>query len=273
MRTLSPASTQTQGADTTPLLWRHLTAFSLALFALMLLWGAVGDGRMVNGAPVWQKPAKFALSFVVLFGTIALVTDRLSPKVRNGWPVFLIGLSMAVTMIVEMGWIIRQAARGVDSHFNMATPLEAFMYTTVMFAGAVYLVLAVGVLGWIAKRDRTADMGSGLREGVWLGFLLSFVLTLVIATYIGGNGSRVGLAPDGSPTVPFFGWSGVIGDLRPAHFLALHAMQVLPLIGLWMDRRRISRAVRTVRIAATVWVALTVAVFVQGLAGIPLVRL
>jgi hypothetical protein len=67
------------------------------------------------------------------------------------------------------------------------------------------------------------------------------------------------------------GWSGVVGDIRPAHFLALHAMQALPLVGLWFDRRGI--AVGHMRWVALAYLAVTTAVFVQALAGLPLIRL
>lgn len=258
---------------TPPDLWRGLTALSAALLTLMLLWAVSGETRLVSGAPVWAKPAKFALSFVVLFATIALVADRLSPSVRDGRPLHLIGLGMGVAMIAEMGWMIHQAARGTGSHFNFATPFETFMYTAVMGGGAVYLVLAIGVIGWIVRGDRDAALGPALREGVWLGFLASFALTLVIAGYMSsGTASHVGVHPEGAATVPLVGWSGVTGDLRPAHFLALHAMQVLPLLALWLERRR-SDGIRTVRLAALGWITLTLAIFVQALAGLPLVPL
>jgi hypothetical protein len=52
----------------------------------------------------------------------------------------------------------------------------------------------------------------------------------------GGISSRfVGIHPKGAPILPVFGWSGVTGDLRLAHFVSLHAMQALlglPLITL-----------------------------------------
>ena len=255
-------------------IWRGLTAFSAALLALMLLWAAAGEPRAVGGVAVWMKPAKFALSFVVLFGTIALVADRLSPGVRHGWTMRILGLGMGIAMIAEMGWMIRQASRGAASHFNFGTPLEAFMYQTVMGSGAVFLVLSIGIIGWIAWRDRGADLGPALREGVWLGFLLSFVLTLVVAGAMStGTGPHVGVHPEGAPTLPLFGWSGVAGDLRPAHFAALHAMQALPLLGLWLDGRGAARSVRTVRLAAIGWTALTAGLFAQGLLGMPLIRL
>jgi len=253
-------------------MWRALTALSLATLGMLLLWAISGDARLVNGAPVWLKPAKFMLSFVVLFGTIALVADRMSPRFRDEWPMYLLGLSMAFAMIVEMAWIIRQSARGVDSHFNAATPLEAFMYYNVMAVGAVYLVIAVGAIGLLVKRDVATRMGPALHEGVWLGFATSFVLTLIVAGVMsGGTGPHVGVHPPGAPTVPLFGWSGVTGDLRPAHFLALHAMQAIPLLGLWLDKRVSLHGVRTVRIATVVWALMTAAVFAQAMAGRPLV--
>ena len=262
-----------------PDLYHGLAALSAALLVLMALWAFSGEARTVNGVPVWLKPAKFSLSFVVLFGTIALVRDRLSPAVRDGWPLRLVGWGMAAAVITEVAWVVHQAARGTGSHFNLATPFEAFMYTTVMAAGAVYLVAAIGAIGWIAWRDRAAAMGPGLREGVWLGFLASFLLTLVVAGVMSsGTGPHVGVHPDGAPVLPLLGWSGVTGDLRPAHFLALHAMQALPLLGLWLDRGRTdadggASTVRTVRVAALIWTALTLAAFAQAMAGMPLIPL
>ena len=267
---LAPASPAARPA---PDAFRSLTALAVALFALALLWAASGDPRWVTGGPVWMKPAKFALSFIVFFGTLALVRDRLSPAVRDGLALRAIGGVMAVAFIAEMAWMFRQAARGAESHFNLATPLEATMYT-LMGVGAVSLVVGAGIIGWIARRDADARMGPALREGVWLGFGLGALLTLVIAgTMSSGTGPHVGVHPAGAPTLPLLGWSGITGDLRPAHFLAIHAMQALPLLGLWLDGRGGAGGVRTVRLAALGWTALTLAVFAQALLGLPLVRM
>ena len=64
------------------------------------------------------------------------------------------------------------------------------------------------------------------------GFILSFALTLITAGYMSSTGTHVGSPAVGAATIPVMGWSASVGDIRPAHFLALHAMQVLPLAGL-----------------------------------------
>ena len=97
---------------------------------------------------------------------------------------------------------------------------------------------------------------------------------MVTAGYMSANeGHHVGLHPEGGAVLPLFGWSGITGDLRPAHFAALHAMQALPLLGLWLDRRGGDGAVRTMRLAAAGYATVTLAIFAQALLGLPLIPL
>ncbi len=256
-----------------PTQFRTLTIVALVLFALTVLWAFV-DARMIEGAPVWMKPLKFALSFAVLFATIAVLETRLSERARDGWPLRSVGWVMAAAFLSEMAYIIYQAARAEGSHFNYATPFNRIMYEGVMAAGAVALVASVAAIGWIARKDKRADLSPGVREAVWLGFLLTFVLTMIVAgTLSSWGGHFVGTHPEGAPTLPLFGWSGVTGDLRPAHFAALHAMQFLPLLALWLDRGAARGSVRSIRLAALGYTVLTIAIFGQALMGLPLVPL
>ena len=176
--------------------WQSLTALAAALTLVCLAW-ALADTRMVDGAPNWLKPLKFSASFAVLFGTIALLETRLSTAVRRGRTMQVVTFLSGLAFVAEMAWIVRQAATGRASHYNFDTPFETFMYETVMGTGAFVLVACIGVIGWLAKRDQAADLGPAAREAVWLGFLISFVATLIVAGTMSSTSRHVGLHPEG----------------------------------------------------------------------------
>ena len=247
-----------------------LTAFSVSLLALSLIWMAF-DPRLINGVATWAKPLKFSLSFVLLFGTLGLVVPRFSPAWRQSWLFWTLGTLMAAAMIFEMGYMILQAAQGQASHYNTGTPFTAVMYS-LMGVGAVTLVACTGVFGWAALRDPDAGFGPATRQGVAWGFIGSCLLTLITAGTMGSMaGHFIGVPGPDAATIPLMGWSATVGDLRPAHFVALHLMQVLPLLGLWIDRQ--GGSVRTIHIAAGLYALLTLALFAQALMGLPLIRL
>jgi hypothetical protein len=250
-----------------------LAAAAAALLALCLLWGLV-ETRTIDGVPVWHKPAKFAGSFVATFGTLALLESRLSRPWAEGWVLRGTTAVMAAAFLAEMAWMTFQAARAEASHFNVSTPLHGFMYRQVMGTGAVLLVLGIGIFGWAALRDRAADLSPALRRAAGLGHVLAFVLTLAVAGYMSaGTGAMVGTPGPEARVLPGLGWSASVGDLRPAHFLALHAMQVLPLYALWRERSGRTARPGEMTLAALAWAALTLGVFAQALLGLPLVRL
>jgi hypothetical protein len=247
-----------------------LTAVSVALAAMTLIW-SFADPRLIDGVPVWAKPMKFAISLTVFFGTLALLDARLSPAWRDGRLLRGTTVVMATAMAFEMAYIIFMAARGEASHFNQSTPFTQAMYG-LMGLGATLLVVGVAVYGVAAWRDTWADLGPALRMGVAVGFVGSTVLTLITALTLSAmSGHFIGTPGPDAATIPLLGWSAAVGDLRPSHFLALHMMQALPLAGLMFDRLEWSS--RAVLVTAAAYAVITMAVYAQALAGMPLIRL
>jgi hypothetical protein len=83
--------------------------------------------------------------------------------------------------------------------------------------------------------------------------------------------------PDGGPGLPLVNWSTRGGDLRVAHFFGIHALQVLPLAGYLLSTRRAesltSNAVRWVQAGGAVYALLALLLFLQAMAGRPLISL
>ena len=91
-------------------------------------------------------------------------------------------------------------------------------------ASLVYAVL-------IARSDR-APRDPALKLGLVLGLGLTFVLTLVIAGFMGQHGSHfVGGAGSDAGGLAVMGWARDGGDLRVAHFFGTHALHAVPLAG------------------------------------------
>jgi hypothetical protein len=245
--------------------------FSLVLLACFAA-AALLDSRSLYGANAWLKPAKFALSFFVLHATLAVVVDRLSLPVREGRAMRATVAAMLAATVFELFYIGGRAGLGRASHFAISTPQEALGWT-LMGIGALTLVVGIGIIGALVARDRDARLGPLLRAGIVVGFGISALLTLITAGWLSSRGGPlVGVPSAAAGAIPLLRWSTEVGDLRPAHFLALHAMQVLPLVGWWLERRG-HATVRAVHWLAAGWVALTGAVFIQALLGLPLIRL
>ena len=142
-----------------------------------------------------------------------------------------------------------------------------------MAIGAVFITSAAAVVGAIAWFDSGASLGLATRTAVAVGLIGGTLLTLVIAFRLGGAlNHHVGIEPAGAARFPFTGWSMSVGDLRVPHFFATHMMQAIPGAGLLADRLFPiqAAAVTVVLLAAAAWIALTLWLFQQALAGFPL---
>jgi hypothetical protein len=261
----------------------------VGLTMLVVLAGAlVGlavDPRVIIGAPAWLKPAKFAVSIAIYTFTLLWLLTFVQGHRR------LIGVVSWVTagvMVLEIAIIGAQAARGAPSHFNVATPLDAALFRVMGAAIAVAWLMglvAAALLLW--QRLPDAAFAWSLRLAVFVslvGMAVAFLMTTPTpaqraaaragqAVTMDGAHS-VGVA-DGGPGLPVVGWSTEGGDLRIPHFVGIHALQVLPLVG-WLLARRADRIgpgrrLALVWIAALAYLGLVLLLTWQALRGQPLV--
>ena len=238
-----------------------MTMLTLGMYAL--------DNRMLNGEPIWLKPFKFAVSFAILFATLAWASKKLSRPWRKSLVLVTGAGASAAAFFFEMSYIGAQASRQELSHFNEATPFHEMMYG-LMGTGATVLMLTVSIVAVATLLDRDARIDQCLRLSIGLGFLLTVVLTFWVAGELAGNGGRyIGTPSVNGPKIPIVGWSMEVGDLRPAHFFALHAMQVLPAVGYIASRLDLPK--RLLWVVTLLYASFTMLVFTAALRGIPLI--
>jgi hypothetical protein len=215
---------------------------NVALLAAMLL-AAPFETREVMGINVWIKPIKFAASIAIYVWTVAWLLAYVDGA-RRSTRTIAVGVSIA--MLAEIACIALQAARGTLSHYNASTPLDAAIFSTMggmilvnTLLAAWLLVLAFTRMGGSRGPERPAPPRPAPPALVWgirLGLIVFVAGSAEGAMMIVRGAHSVGV-PDGGPGLPLVNWSTRGGDLRIAHALALHALQILPLAGWWIDRR------------------------------------
>lgn len=268
--------------------WQSSRQLSV-LGVLSLLTAAAGlflqvfDTRQLAGASLWLKPIKFGISIAIASFTVALLLRAIAVPERARKRIIAV---FAWLTGLELVIITGQAARGVASHFNNSTWLDRGLFMVMGIAIGI-VTIAMARLGVYAWRTRFADaaLGSGVRIGIALMVLGSSVAFLMprptpaqLESLQAGaqtptiGAHTVGASDDSANGLPLTRWSTAGGDLRVPHFIGLHALQLLPLIGLVLGRRLRDRpglATSLTRHAGFAYFGLMLTTLVQALRGQP----
>jgi hypothetical protein len=224
-----------------------------------------------NGVDAYLKPLKFQLSLGLYLLCLAWMRSYLSARGRQRRMAVFTSAVPTVAAYGEMLYILWRAAQGEGSHFNLASAASSAAYG-LMGIGALLLVFASGVLAWLLRRHAVAGQNAAWLASVCWGLWLTMILGGAVGMYLSSQPSHwIGGVGTDAAGLPLTGWSRTGGDLRVAHFLGIHAMQILPVMGWWLARRwPAHHALRAVRTTAAIYAALTIATFAQALAGVPL---
>lgn len=203
---------------------------NLALAAVLAILAAT-DSATVLGINRWIKPGKFAISIVIFTWTIAWFLRYLPHRRRA---VRAIGWGISICMLVEISLIAMQAARGTTSHFNQATVFDGVVFGVMGAMIGLNTLLVVWML--VLFMGQVPSLPPAYLDGIRWGLLI-FVLASAEGGVLVAHGAHTVGAADGGPGLPLVNWSTRYGDLRVAHFVGMHALQILPLLGYAMRRR------------------------------------
>jgi hypothetical protein len=236
--------------------------FATAVFSVLTQF----DSTQILGINRWIKPIKFASSAAIFLITVAVYLYYLQrfESAKN-----IIATGTIIIMFIEVALIVMQAARGTTSHFNGSNAFDGVVFSAMglMILTNTFLIAYLAYLYFVSDFTLPNAIVWGMRLG-----LIVFLLGSIQGGYMSAQlGHSVGVA-DGGSGLPFLSWSTVGGDLRAAHFLGLHAFQIIPLFAVLLTTLSVSYSTVITCGFAIIYFASFSAVFIQALLGQPLIR-
>ncbi|MEL6835440.1 MAG: hypothetical protein AAFY48_24625 [Bacteroidota bacterium] len=227
---------------------------NLAAFLVFMLLSRITDTQVYN-ISAWYKPAKFALSTMLYAWAMAWYCHYL-----KDFNIGLFNWSVIILLGFEVVYIAIQAGRGLLSHYNQSTPFYGMMFSLMALAATlVTLYTAYVTLRFFT--DSFPQLPTYYLWGIRLGLVI-FVIFSFEGFVMGGRMTHTIGGPDGGPGIPFLNWSYEFGDPRIAHFIGMHALQVLPILGYYLLQN-----VRWVVVVAVLYALLATYTLLAALRG------
>ncbi len=132
----------------------------------------------------------------------------------------------------EIVYIAIQAGRGQLSHYNMSNGFYAAMYSLMALA-ATLVTVNTAYVGILFFTNELPDLPVYYLWGIRFGIII-FVIFSFEGFVMGSRLTHTIGGADGSPGIWLLGWSKTFGDPRVAHFIGMHALQVLPIVSYYI---------------------------------------
>ncbi|QLG46898.1 hypothetical protein [Costertonia aggregata] len=227
------------------------------------------DDRMLMGLNVWVKPFKFSISGGIYILTVGyLITLYPYGKIKKN----IINNLTSFTLLFEIGIIVFQASRGVQSHYNQSSLFDGLLFAAMgLLIGVNVLLMLLFIIDTIRLRLKTER---AIQWAIVMGWTIVFFGSWVGGQMIGQMAHNVGVT-DGGEGLPLLNWSTIAGDLRVAHFFGLHAIQIVPLFAFLISKKTTITykqkhiAVCIFGLLYAVWIGFT---FYQAKQGIALIQ-
>jgi len=236
--------------------------FGLAnlMAAIVFLVLAYTTNTMLNGVNAWFKPFKFAASTVLYCWAVLWYCYYL-----KDFNIALFSWTIVLTLGFEVAYIAFRAGRAELSHFNTSTPLAGALFALMGIAATV-VTFYTGYVCVLFFTNKFPQLPAYYVWAIRLGLLL-FIVFALEGFVMGAAGSHTIGGSDDSHGIPVLNWSKKFGDLRIAHFIGMHALQVLPLASYYLLKNT-----KAVFLTATLYGLLAVFTYVQASKGISLFK-
>jgi hypothetical protein len=209
----------------------------------------------------WYKPFKFAFSTFLFAWAMAWYCYYLP-----NFNIRLFNWSVILLLGFEIFYIAFQANKGQLSHYNVSTPIYAGLYSMMAIA-ATLVTLYTAYVGLLFFTNTFPELPMYYVWAIRLGIII-FVLFAFEGFAMGSRlNHSVGALNDNS-NLFIVGWSRTVGDLRVAHFIGMHALQVLPILSYY-----VLKSTKLTMWLSIVYLLLAMLTLIQALQGKPLIKL
>ncbi|MEY5047878.1 MAG: hypothetical protein RLZZ175_1237 [Bacteroidota bacterium] len=215
----------------------------------------------VNNINAWYKPFKFAFSIFLYAWTMAWYCQYLP-----NFNVKLFNWTIIVLLGFEIFYIAFQAGKGQLSHFNVSTPIYSTLYSLMAIAATV-VTLYTAYVAVLFFTNQFPDLPNYYLWSIRLGLII-FVIFSFEGFVMGSKLSHTIGGADGGPGIPFLNWSTKFGDPRVAHFIGMHALQLLPLLSFYL-----LKDIQLTFLLSILYLLLSVYTLMLALQGKPLIRI
>ncbi len=199
-----------------------LVVMSIAFYMLTKI-----TTTQVAGVNAWFKPFKFAVSIAVYCSTMAWFCHE--PPAFNITAFNWTNISLFTFEIV---YIAVQAARGEGSHFNQTTPFHAMMFAA-MGVAAVLIAIYGAYVGIMFFQSEFPNIPEYYVWAIRLSIPIFFIFSLE-GLLMGARQTHTVGMHEQTTFLPIFKWNMKEGDLRVAHFIGMHAIQIIPLASFYV---------------------------------------
>jgi hypothetical protein len=243
---------------------RNETLFFFGLicmgFSFVFLILSKMNNTQVFNVSAWYKPFKFAFSTFLYSWAMAWYCWYLPD-----FNIQFFSWSVIILLGFEIVYIAIQAGRGQLSHFNLSTPVYSALYSAMAIAASLVAIYTAYV-GILFFSNQFPELPGYYLWSIRLGIII-FVIFSFEGFVMGSKLTHTIGGPDGGPGLPILNWSTRFGDPRIAHFIGMHALQVLPILSFYIFKNT-----RATILLSVLYLLLAIITLVQALQGKPLIK-
>jgi hypothetical protein len=243
---------------------RNDTLFFFGLICLgfsfiFLILSKLNNAQVFN-VSAWYKPFKFAFSTFLYSWAMAWYCWYL-PDFNSSF----FNWSVIILLGFEIIYIAIQAGRGQLSHFNLSTTVYSALYSAMAIAASLVTIYTAYV-GLLFFTNHFPELPDFYLWSIRLGIII-FVIFAFEGFVMGSKLTHTIGGPDGGPGLPVLNWSTRFGDPRIAHFIGMHALQVLPILSFYIFRSTMATI-----LLSFLYLLLAITTLVQAIQGKPLIK-